>query len=440
MRIADYCWAVDAWGAQQPGSFIYLCSEAFATFCAEVGIHILASTHDLGLAQKDAFPTKAQAHSISPTQPELDGLIIRITSERDLSLIRRYLDLGRNVLLLLPNEWAALFGGPDKQSILTAAANVLSAVNAAEFANRLDPSLYNRSNIWWGETPQVCGRLFLTEDHFVSDGLFMDGYGKSPENSAKLYDLRRELGIFHGKFLTIGLRNSIRFWPCHEPLTLLFDVQNWGAPLDETALTVELPERFEPLGATEFTLPRMASLAKTSAALQVIPRLDGEYRELFTATSADPTLRIKVRSAPLTITPSYTTQMRVQSRKDSPSLERLKRAVASGAQWLDIETLRNLEELAAIDPAACLNKIRSVAERIAQRCTKRPSLNFASQIKELQDRNLLSKKAVGYLHTVRVLGNLASHPSGETITLDDVRIAAFALSCVVEEVLDKLGT
>jgi hypothetical protein len=99
-----------------------------------------------------------------------------------------------------------------------------------------------------------------------------------------------------------------------------------------------------------------------------------------------------------------------------------------------------LEELAVIDPAACLNRIRSVAERLSQRCTKRPSLNFASQIKELQDRNLLSKKAVGYLHTIRVLGNLASHPSGETITLDDVRIAAFALSCVVEEVLEKLGT
>lgn len=90
----DYCWAVDAWGAQQPSSFIYLCSEAFATFCAEVGIHIVPSSHNLGLAQKGAFPTKAEANSVSPTQPELDGLIIRITSERDLSLIRRYLDLG----------------------------------------------------------------------------------------------------------------------------------------------------------------------------------------------------------------------------------------------------------------------------------------------------------------------------------------------------------
>jgi hypothetical protein len=436
----DYCWAVDAWGAQQPSSFIYLCSEAFATFCAEVGIHIVPSSHNLGLAQKDAFPTKAEENSVSPTQPELDGLIIRITSERDLSLIRRYLDLGRNVLLLLPNEETALFSRPDKGSILTAAANVLSALNAAEFANRLDPSLYNRRNIWWNEAPQVSGRLFLTEDHFISDGLFMDGYGKSPENSAKLYDLRRELGVFRGKFLTIGLRNSIRFWPCHEPITLLSDVQNWGPPLDEIPLSVELPERFEPLGATEFILPHMVSLAKTSMALQVIPRLDGEYRELFTVTSVDSSLRIKARSIPLTITPSYTTQMRVQSRKDSPGLERLKRVVASGTQWLDIETLRNLEELAVIDPAACLNKIRSVAERLAQRCTKRPSLNFASQIKELQDRNLLSKKAVGYLHTIRVLGNLASHPSGEIITLDDVRIAAFALSCVIEEVLDKLGT
>jgi Domain of unknown function (DUF4145) len=436
---ADYCWAVDACGAYQPASFIYWCSEAFAVFCEEVGIYVKPSITDIGLNESRAFRSKAQKNGVLPDHSDFDGLIIRITSSSDLALIEKYLHGGKNVLALLPNEWATNLGKEQAHSMINTSSQVLSTLNAEQIIDKLSPSFYNRGTIWWQEIPQAQGRLFVTEDRFISDGLFLEGYGKSAENLLILESLRKELSIFQGNFITITLRNSIDSWLCHEPISLIFNIQNRGKQLEGKLLNLELPESLEPIGATEICLPPMNPLGKTSFALQVIPRLDGEYPNLFNVSCLDSDLRIKVIRSKLIVMPKYSTQVREQSRRDTPSLERLKQFLSAPdtKKWLADQNIDNIEELAAIDTSACLNKIRSVAEQLAQKCTKVSNLRFADQIKRVQEQNLLSKKSIGYFHTVRVLGNLASHPSGESITLDDVRVAAFALSCILEEIITK---
>ena len=436
---ADYCWAVDAYGAHQPASFIYWCFEAFSAFCEEVGIYTKPSIRDLGLNESRAFRSKAQRNGVLPDHPDLDGLVIRITSSSDLILIEKYLYSGKNVLALLPNEWATNLGKEQADSIINAVSGVLSTLNADQVTEKLSPSFYNRGAIWYQEIPQEQGRLFITEDRFISDGLFLEGYGKSAENILTLEKLREKLGIFKRNFIIITLRNSIDSWLCHEPISLIFDIQNRGKKLENKFLSLELSQCLEPVGSTEICLPPMTPLSKTSFALQVIPRLDGEYPKLFDVSCSDSDLHIKVICSKLTVMPKYSTQVREQSRRDTPSLERLKQvlSVPDTKKWLANQNVDNLEELAAIDTSACLNKIRSVTEQIVQRCTKVSNLRFVDQIKKVQEKNLLSQKSIGYLHTVRVLGNLASHPSGESITVDDVRVAAFALSCVLEEILTK---
>jgi len=218
---ADYCWAVDACGAYQPASFIYWCSEAFSAFCEEVGIYTKPSITDLGLNEGRAFRSKAQRNGALPDHQDLDGLIIRITSSSDLVLIERYLHSGKNVLALLPNEWATNLGKEQAESMLNAVSGVLLALRAEQIIDKLSPSFYNRGKIWWQEIPQVQGRLFVTEDRFISDGVFLEGYGKSAENLLILESLREELGIFKVGFVTITLRNSIDSWLCHEPLSLI---------------------------------------------------------------------------------------------------------------------------------------------------------------------------------------------------------------------------
>lgn len=104
--------------------------------------------------------------------------------------------------------------------------------------------------------------------------------------------------------------------------------------------------------------------------------------------------------------------------------------------------LGNFLELAHVDIEACLNKLRKAGERLAFRALSTLSgsptaRDFNAAIGVLQAHRAVSSKAIGYLHTIRVIGNLASHPSGEVLNRDDVRLAAFALAAVVEEMLDR---
>jgi len=85
--------------------------------------------------------------------------------------------------------------------------------------------------------------------------------------------------------------------------------------------------------------------------------------------------------------------------------------------------------------------MRSAGEKIARRelsgaGVAHAATDFFHAIGLVREHSLLSARAVGYLHTIRTLGNLAAHPSGEELSDRDVRIAAFALASVIEEVID----
>lgn len=100
---------------------------------------------------------------------------------------------------------------------------------------------------------------------------------------------------------------------------------------------------------------------------------------------------------------------------------------------LDSTLIRTLERLSQAGPPARLNKIRSAVEHLCRKVTGKARLGLYEQIQLIQNNRLMSQKAVGYLHTLRILGNLASHPSGEQLSNGDVRVASFALACVIDE-------
>ena len=101
-----------------------------------------------------------------------------------------------------------------------------------------------------------------------------------------------------------------------------------------------------------------------------------------------------------------------------------------------------LPELVQIDVRSCLNRIRSAAEKLVylvleKKAIKLHEKKFVLAIAALQNNKILSPKSIGYLHTIRVIGNLASHPTNESLTDADVRVVSYALSCVVEEMINK---
>jgi hypothetical protein len=107
----------------------------------------------------------------------------------------------------------------------------------------------------------------------------------------------------------------------------------------------------------------------------------------------------------------------------------------AGFQELDL-----IPRLAEIDTSSAVFKIQQVTERLCRRVigSKEPRA-LAELITEIEQRKLLGKKAVSYLHHLQNLGDHAAHKTDESreeeFTLVDVNNAAATLASVMEAAL-----
>jgi len=426
----SYCHRVDVWGSYEPASFIYLCLESFAEEAQRYGID-LRCRRCSEPTKYVWFPPRCEREGMPASHSDFDGLLIRLTQVEQIGLVESFLAEHKNVLLLLPNEFAALWSQAER--LRPTVEEGLKRLGAGHLVTFFDGKCYKGGDIWWEEVETPRGRLFISIDSHVSDGVFLDTYGYSEHNRSSISRLLREFATSRRKLITITSRNVVRNWPALEPLNLVFEVRNHGPEADSISLDLEICEQFDLVGATSIELPRHLSLAPSSFGVQVVPRIAGTFESVVRIASSNPGLILKMSNIELSVTPKFSTQLREQAAKDSTEFTRLKQSLSTLAPVVDGALIRTLEQLSRVDPGACLNKIRSAAESLCQKITRRKQLDFYGQIQAIQAGRLMSQKAVGYLHTLRVLGNLASHPSGEHLSDGDVRVASFALACVVEE-------
>lgn len=183
-------------------------------------------------------------------------------------------------------------------------------------------------------------------------------------------------------------------------------------------------------------------IVTASSLLQIIPRLNGQFNQPFklTVTSDDEDrILVHLDNWSLEIAPSYGDALRSHTKQDDTTLSQLL-AVFKGTDLFD--EVKTLPKLVRVDARACLNRLRTVAEKLAYLVLAKKGIvlsqrHFASAVQVIQTNKILSTRSVGYLHTIRVIGNLASHPSGEPLADTDVRIVSYSLACVMEEIIDK---
>jgi hypothetical protein len=436
----EYCWSVDAYGMWQSASFIYLCFEAFSDICLIYGLRMVYSKQGITYSGK-YFPWKCEKDQHTDLK-NFCGLILRIEDMESANEIKTALSNGRNVIALLPNEMIGCWYSGDKNRIERAvgAARELKVNNAEE---KITSILANGDSVWFEEiNTDTKGRLFITRDAFISDGYFMDGYGKSKENLLKIKSLINDFSSFKYPLLRAEIRNIPSIWLTHEPLSLIVDVINHGPAIDYSEISIDFPETFEPVSSIERVMSNLGTLKKISFAFQVIPRADGNYKNYidmkFKFANGD-FIPIYFQPVDIEITPSYGNTLIKQNKHDDPTLSRLL-SISKQANLSD--EVEILPKLMKVDARACLNKIRTLAEKLCsmllnKRKVKLLDSKFSSVIQAIQQNKILSSKSVGYLHTIRVIGNLASHPSDEKFSETDVRLVSYAFSCVIEEMLRR---
>lgn len=440
----EYCFSVDTYGAYQPASFIYLCFEAFKDACAEQGLSLVMQSTQ---RERKSFPLRYERDAISD-YIEPRGLILRILSDKDVTVVQEALRLGRNVLALIPGAFITIYGlnnsedgrsKKEKQKSKLAALDL--GVTAEDWEIAID--FRGRDIIHWKEIEtNNLGRLFVTRDSFLSDGYFLEGYELSPENQTKIQSLIREFACFKTNLIRLSYRNEVKSWPTGEPLTVFVDVWNHGPDFDEGTLTVDIGSEFEPLSPLERKLPSLRSLERTSFALQLVPRVDGNFPMITGATASlenGSPCTVDSSQLHINVVPALGSSQRSSVPQDDETLSRLIEIFRNTDLVSDVEPL---PALARVDIKSCLNKMRVVTEGLVFRYIDNHNINCPERtlnraITVLKNRRVFSDKTIGYLHTIRVIGNLGSHRSSEPCTDVDVRIVSYALASVVEEFLAR---
>lgn len=115
------------------------------------------------------------------------------------------------------------------------------------------------------------------------------------------------------------------------------------------------------------------------------------------------------------------------------------------SRYSDLSELNNLDKLMSVDPQSAVIKIRRVAEKLSHRICKKHNIPFENSsfneiCNRISDNQILSKKSINYLHSIRKMGNVFAHPSdrlNEKLSEQDIVILAQALCAIVEECLDE---
>ena len=437
----EYCKLVDETSAYTPPSYIYLSFEAFKDACAEQGLSLVYQSVQ---HEKENSPWSGERKAISEsTEPR--GLILRIESDDDVDIAQNALKLGRNVLALIPGSslWFPWLHSVDATEQKLKSVLPKLGVSPEDWKIHTNAYWDSKTHIHWDEIEtNTNGRLFVTSDSFLSDGFFLEGYGFSSENQGKIRSLIQEFASFKTNLIRLSYRNEVNSWPTGEPLTVLIDAWNHGPDFGGGTLTVDIGSEFEPLSSLERKLPPLRSLKRTSFALQLVPRVDGDFPMITgTTVSLEDGSPCIVDSSQLnlSVVPALGSRQHSSVPQDNETLSRLIEVFRNTDLLRDVEPLPRLAE---VDTNSCLNKMRIVTERLVFQYIKShnincPDRNLNKAITALKNSREFSDKTIGYLHTIRVIGNLASHELPEPCTDVDVRIVSFALASVVEEFLAK---
>jgi hypothetical protein len=427
----EHSWSVDQ-GAYQPASFIYLAFEGFRNLCREYGLQLIDGSNC----------TQAQIEKAKLSPPHhFFCLITRIENHQDALAAQKALAEGRNVLALLPRELLnAWYPGDQKRQAEATQAISMLGIDQAE--KKFSYDFGSKNTVQWEEiATEAKGRLFTTIDGCLSDGNFKDGYGKSEENSEQIRNLLREFSAFKYPVIDINIQPDIPSWPCHELLNIMVELTNHGPKIHRLEAALEIPSSFEPIGPLERLIPYQDTRGKVNFTLPLIPRTDGHFQNIITATitAADyDSLSVALSSPGVKITPSSGVGQLYQAKQDDLGLTALQSIFKS---LPDFPEIKSLPSLARTDRASCLNKMRIIAEKLTAKALTKRGLalprDFDASIRLLQQHRVTSSKTVGYLHTIRVVGNSGSHPSPIVLSNTDVKIASYALASVAEEMISR---
>lgn len=434
----EFCLSTDLYGAHQPASFVYLCMESFRDHLSKYSINL---TREKDSRSKDTIEFPWKYERLANNDNQFYGLVTRLDNHDSLYQVKEYLSSNKNVLLLIPNEIGSIYNYFFRSDILDKVKQYLIEMELDRFIPKIKNEMNNKKEIWWNEIQTIRGRLFVTEDSFISDAYYLKGYCKTEKNTKSLEELVKNFAISRNSIFLVNTYPVLNYWVCHEVTSININLKNFGPTIKNSKVLIITSKNILAQSPIEFYIEKLTPLEEITFAVQFIFRVTGCYSPIEDIQIINGNINeiYKIHNE-VNVYGSITDLTVKRTPYDSPELAMLKE---TASKYSELKSLTNIEELSKIDPGACLNKMRTISEKLSKTIAVNidiaidKNFTFGDSIYLIQKSGILSSKAIGYFHTIRVIGNIASHPNDVEMTERDVRIVSYALASIIEELLDK---
>ena len=296
------------------------------------------------------------------------------------------------------------------------------------------------------------GRIIYIHSDDVNDCNIESGpFGGNPsedkknEAKRKFDDIIESISTFAVPYIDCTIRSIPTSWPRDETLVIEVELRNKSlVNIDLVSVEMSFVYDFEPLSNTNFQLENFKAGTTRSATSIVIPRKKGVI-----------TNPVRIYISYNNFSGSiYLLQSRINIldnlhsllRSSKPAQMDLPTMLSKYEHYLEpVVTKQVILQLLEIDPDSVIAKMRRAGELIAKNIARKhikgfkDFWNFATITRELYEQRIISAKSKGYIDTIRILGNIASHANDLDKIIfnrDDAFVICHALILFLKETVE----
>jgi len=278
------------------------------------------------------------------------------------------------------------------------------------------------------------GKLIIVDGNTITDyGARRDDYHEILEKIIK------EFLKFNIPVVSVTSVYDNMVVPLDTSIYVEWELTYWGNDGGDVEISIEVDKSIIPESPTTYKFSNLSYGEKMKVGFWFSPQSVGKFDSavVLKANCAFP----EEHKISLTVFPNYKNTIKSQSIAKSVLMEEFKKIYGK----INIADFDKFIKLIEVDPRSAITKARYVAEKIAKKiCINAgfsvENLTFEKMCKLIARENLLSKKGVGYLNTVRILGNLAAHAEEDVeieFKEEDSLIVGQAIIEILTEVLNK---
>lgn len=236
-------------------------------------------------------------------------------------------------------------------------------------------------------------------------------------------------------------------WIVNEKFITTIQVENLGNKAKAINLSLKIDNNIEPFSSTDLYFTEIESGEKKKVNFIFVSNRPGLYKNFL---SIELSFKYKERNFIKRIFINCQTNFieinnALKENGTTPNLEVLiKKYKSLQGQLKNINDFEKLIMLVDIDASSTITKSRTILEKIINKIFKKnvgdPSnYTLDQKIKKLKDKGIIDNKSVGWINTVRILGNIVIHPGDDIIqaSKDDALLIVNILLNIVKEILDK---